>query len=79
MVAAAVMTTRSTSRLCLRSSKSSQLPGQRFSRCRRLIRKTNFFALGGHSLLAIQCLSKLREKLPIVLDFADFFENATSI
>lgn len=37
----------------------------------------NFFALGGHSLLAIQCLSKLREKLPIVLSLADFFENGT--
>jgi amino acid adenylation domain-containing protein len=37
----------------------------------------NFFALGGHSLLAIQCLSKLREKLPIVLSLADFFENST--
>ena len=37
--------------------------------------ETNFFALGGHSLLAIQCLSKLRDKLPIVLSLADFFEN----
>jgi amino acid adenylation domain-containing protein len=37
----------------------------------------NFFALGGHSLLAIQCLSLLREKLPIVLSLADFFENGT--
>ena len=37
----------------------------------------NFFALGGHSLLAIQCLSKLREKLPIVLSVADFFQNST--
>jgi amino acid adenylation domain-containing protein len=33
----------------------------------------NFFALGGHSLLAIQCLSKLREKLPVLLSLADFF------
>jgi amino acid adenylation domain-containing protein len=39
--------------------------------------ETNFFALGGHSLLAIQCLSKLREKLPIVLSLADFFANST--
>lgn len=39
--------------------------------------ETNFFALGGHSLLAIQCLSKLREKLPIVLSLADFFEHST--
>ena len=39
--------------------------------------KANFFALGGHSLLAIQCLSKLREKLPIVLSLADFFEFST--
>jgi amino acid adenylation domain-containing protein len=38
---------------------------------------TNFFALGGHSLLAIQCLSKLRNKLPIVLTLADFFESST--
>ena len=38
---------------------------------------TNFFALGGHSLLAIQCLSKLRQKLPIVLSLADFFECGT--
>jgi amino acid adenylation domain-containing protein len=37
----------------------------------------NFFALGGHSLLAIQCLSKLRDKLPIVLSLADFFEFST--
>ena len=45
--------------------------------CRRSTRETNFFALGGHSLLAIQCLSKLREKLPIVLSLADFFEFST--
>jgi amino acid adenylation domain-containing protein len=38
---------------------------------------TNFFALGGHSLLAIQCLSKLRGKLPVVLSMNDFFENST--
>ncbi len=37
----------------------------------------NFFSLGGHSLLAIQSLSKLREKLPVVLSLSDFFENAT--
>ncbi len=37
----------------------------------------NFFALGGHSLLAIRCLSKLRDKLPIVLSIADFFEHGT--
>jgi amino acid adenylation domain-containing protein len=39
--------------------------------------QTNFFALGGHSLMAIQCLSKLRDRLPIVLSLADFFENST--
>lgn len=39
--------------------------------------ETNFFALGGHSLLAIQCLSKLRNKLPIILSLTDFFENPT--
>jgi amino acid adenylation domain-containing protein len=38
---------------------------------------SNFFSLGGHSLLAIQCLSRLREKLPITLSLSDFFENAT--
>ncbi len=37
----------------------------------------NFFSLGGHSLLAIQGLSRLREKLPVVLSLSDFFENAT--
>ena len=39
--------------------------------------RCNFFSLGGHSLLAIQCLSLLREKLPIRLTLTDFFENAT--
>ncbi len=39
--------------------------------------QSNFFSLGGHSLLAIQCLSQLREKLPIRISLADFFENAT--
>lgn len=38
---------------------------------------SNFFSLGGHSLLALQCLSLLREKLPITLSLSDFFENAT--
>ena len=38
---------------------------------------SNFFSLGGHSLLAIQCLSLLREKLPIALSLSDFFENST--
>lgn len=38
---------------------------------------SNFFSLGGHSLLAIQCLSRLRERLPIALSLSDFFENAT--
>jgi amino acid adenylation domain-containing protein len=37
----------------------------------------NFFALGGHSLLAIQCISKLREKLPVVLSLSEFFETGT--
>jgi amino acid adenylation domain-containing protein len=37
----------------------------------------NFFALGGHSLLAIQCISRLREKVPVMLSLSDFFENAT--
>ena len=39
--------------------------------------QSNFFSLGGHSLLAIQCLSLLREKLPVRISLADFFENAT--
>jgi len=38
---------------------------------------SNFFSLGGHSLLAIQCLSRLRERLPLTLSLSDFFENAT--
>jgi amino acid adenylation domain-containing protein len=39
--------------------------------------QANFFSLGGHSLLAIQCLAQLRDKLPVRLSLADFFENAT--
>jgi amino acid adenylation domain-containing protein len=39
--------------------------------------QSNFFALGGQSLLAIQCLSRLREKIPIILSLSDFFENPT--
>jgi amino acid adenylation domain-containing protein len=38
---------------------------------------SNFFALGGHSLLAIQCVSRLREKLPAPLTLSDFFEHGT--
>jgi amino acid adenylation domain-containing protein len=41
--------------------------------------QSNFFALGGHSLLAIQCLSRLREKVPVILSLSDFFENATVV
>ena len=37
----------------------------------------NFFALGGKSLTAIQCLSRLREQVPVVLSASDFFENPT--
>ena len=37
----------------------------------------NFFTLGGDSLLAIQCLSRLRDKLPVRLTLTDFFENGT--
>ena len=37
----------------------------------------NFFSLGGHSLMAIQCLSRMREKLPVALSLADFFEHPT--
>jgi amino acid adenylation domain-containing protein len=39
--------------------------------------QSNFFALGGHSLLAIQCLSRLREKVPVILSLSDFFEHST--
>jgi amino acid adenylation domain-containing protein len=39
--------------------------------------QSNFFALGGHSILALQCLSRLREKLPVILSLSDFFKNAT--
>ncbi len=38
---------------------------------------SNFFALGGHSLLAVQCVSRLRERIPVALSLSDFFENAT--
>ena len=38
---------------------------------------SNFFALGGHSLLAMQCVSRLRERIPVALSLSDFFENAT--
>jgi amino acid adenylation domain-containing protein len=38
---------------------------------------SNFFELGGHSLLAIQCLSRLREKVPVIVSLTDFFEHAT--
>jgi hypothetical protein len=38
---------------------------------------SNFFALGGHSLLAIQCLSLMREQLPVTISLSDFFENPT--
>ena len=38
---------------------------------------TNFFALGGDSLKALRCLSKIRERLPVVLSLSDFFENPT--
>ncbi len=38
---------------------------------------SNFFALGGHSLLAIQCLSQLREELPVTLSLSDFFDHGT--
>ena len=39
--------------------------------------QSNFFALGGQSLVAIQCLSRLREKIPVMLSLSDFFENPT--
>jgi amino acid adenylation domain-containing protein len=38
---------------------------------------SNFFLLGGDSLRAIDCLSRLRDRLPVPLSFADFFEHAT--
>jgi amino acid adenylation domain-containing protein len=39
--------------------------------------ESNFFALGGHSLLAVQCVSLLRERVPVALSLSDFFEHAT--
>jgi amino acid adenylation domain-containing protein len=39
--------------------------------------ESNFFALGGHSLLAMQCVSQLRERIPVALSLSDFFENGT--
>ena len=44
---------------------------------RQIDSRSNFFALGGQSLQAIQCLSRLREKIPVFLSLSDFFENAT--
>lgn len=38
---------------------------------------SNFFALGGQSLLAIQYISRLREKLQVIISLSDFFENPT--
>jgi len=38
---------------------------------------SNFFALGGQSLLGLQYLSRLREKIPVILSLSDFFENPT--
>jgi acyl-CoA synthetase (AMP-forming)/AMP-acid ligase II/acyl carrier protein len=43
----------------------------------RIERDSNFFSLGGHSLMAIQCLSRMRDKLPVMLSLSDFFENPT--
>lgn len=37
----------------------------------------NFFEVGGHSLLAIDCLFRLRDRLPVALSLSDFFEHAT--
>ena len=39
--------------------------------------QSNFFALGGQSLIAIQYLSRVREKIAIMLSLSDFFENPT--
>jgi acyl-CoA synthetase (AMP-forming)/AMP-acid ligase II len=44
---------------------------------KRIDPDSNFFALGGHSLQAIYCLSRLRERIPVLLSLSDFFENAT--
>ena len=59
-----------------RSSKSSRNLGDLLAQP-QVDPQSNFFSLGGHSLLAIQCLSLLREKLPVALSLSDFFENAT--
>jgi aryl carrier-like protein len=37
----------------------------------------NFFGLGGDSLLAIQCLARLRDRLPVRLTLSEFFEHGT--
>jgi amino acid adenylation domain-containing protein len=48
--------------------------------CRNHVdRENNFFALGGHSLLAVQCVSRLRERIPVPLSLSDFFEHATVV
>ena len=43
----------------------------------RVEQDSNFFSLGGDSLTALMCLSKLRDKLPVALSLADFFDNPT--
>jgi amino acid adenylation domain-containing protein len=43
----------------------------------RIDPQSNFFALGGQSLLGIHYISRLREKIPIILSLSDFFENPT--
>jgi amino acid adenylation domain-containing protein len=43
----------------------------------RIEADSNFFALGGHSLLAVECVSRLRETIPVALSLSDFFENTT--
>jgi hypothetical protein len=40
-------------------------------------RDGNFFSLGGHSLMAIQCLSLMRDELPVPFSLSDFFEHPT--
>jgi amino acid adenylation domain-containing protein len=37
----------------------------------------SFFELGGHSLLAMQCVSRLRERIPVALTVSEFFESGT--
>ena len=44
----------------------------------RVEREDDFFALGGYSLLAMQSVSRLRQRIPVVLTLADVLANPTA-